>query len=532
MDRGWLIVLGGLGVLVLLRQQAPAALAPGVVAPGSGAALDESGNLIPASLAPGGVTAAPSASGAVATLAPAYATPATPTYTPTTPTYSTPAPTAAPVIAPAPDYSLLFAPDGSPLEGYLKDGLTVVKIGAPFVLPTEGLAVGESFGSEMVGVYPAIDSGEWLAGTVSGVPGSEIATAAIGDGSLEVTQLGSGAVESVLLDLGTFLTVVGVVALLVDIGFVIAGDAPNALKAVNVALDAVALVCLFVPVYGWIIAIVVELVKFIINLFWKPKLTHAQREAIEAARYAEHLHPIFPQLVDSYSPREVLRVLIEWGSGMCGGKHDVAIITGLHNTPAAGFDLYFGDGAATWAGGACGAYYGPNGMAGTLDFDAQAMALATRGQTEDFFALAQAGIVEDKKATINAKVFNLVTTRCEPFAQMAARGLTLDQMDGVAAEYRRTEGLNKFSAIFGFDKWQDMFARTLQPYWTVYIAAHPTEGSLDDFAQTLGYENAIALREAVFAPYRALAERIQALETRLGGLASQIRHQFGEVFGV
>src|SRR6266851_6308118 len=47
--------------------------------------------------------------------------------------------------------------------------------------------------------------------------------------------------------------------LCLDIGFTIIGDAPDVQKAVDVALDVAALICLFIPVVGWVIAIVIQL---------------------------------------------------------------------------------------------------------------------------------------------------------------------------------------------------------------------------------------------------------------------------------
>lgn len=123
------------------------------------------------------------------------------------------------------------------------------------------------------------------------------------------------------------------VGLVVDIGFTIIGDKPDLQKAVDVALDVASLAVLFIPVIGVVIAIIIQLVKFIIDLFGEDLfgggMSHEQREMMEAARYGENLNPMFPQLADCYTPRELFRTIIEWGSGYCGGKHVIAMSINL-----------------------------------------------------------------------------------------------------------------------------------------------------------------------------------------------------------
>lgn len=342
------------------------------------------------------------------------------------------------------------------------------------------------------------------------------------EGSFSVVKAGGTIVKQTdmlgaqaLANLGVVMQVLGVVALVVDMGFVIASNVPDAQKAIDTALDAAMIVCLFIPVYGWIISIVLAVVRFIFDLFAGKlfgSLTHEQREALETAAYAEHLHPIFPAIAHCYAPRELLRVLIDWGSGSCGGTQSVAMVTGLHNTPTQGVDLYFGDD---------GCYYHTGVNAG-ITFDQQAQWLATKGQTSDFFAVAQAGISTTYRNAFNAQMFNVVTARCVVYANMAAQGLTLDDMDKIADEYRRTDTLDRVAAIFGWDSWRGLFASILQPQWSAYVASKPTGGSLNDFARTLGYSDAIALRDAAFAGYMPVGLRVVALEDAIRSLEVEL----------
>lgn len=462
-DRTWLIVLGGAGVLLLLSRR-----------PGG---TDILGSLL-------GHPATPTLpTGTIGIGQPMPTLPVPVTVTPS-PIVLAPTP-----IAPGPAIPL---PTASPVPVISPVSVALV---------TAGLAAGA--GSSLL---PTVQSAVNNSATV------------IKAGGAIATQL-----ELPITNLAEVMLGVGVVALVADMVFVILGDEPNWMKAVDVAIDAASIVCLFIPTIGWIIAIVLQIIRFIFHLFGGGGLTHAQRQILETARYAERLHPIFPQIAQAYSPRELLRVLIAWGSGYCGGTHNVAIGTGLHNFPGPGDELPFGSQD-------CPYHTGPNEG---ITFDEQAMALATRGQTTDFWADAQVGIEANIKVQFNNQVQNTVTARCAVYAEMAAQGLTLDQMDVVAAEFRRTDRLNRFAAIFGWDSWQAMFSMILQPAWADYVATIPANGtgSLNAFAQSLGYADAIALRDAAFSGYRTVGDRILDLEDRIQRAGTWALAQMGAYAG-
>src|SRR5260370_2178229 len=136
-------------------------------------------------------------------------------------------------------------------------------------------------------------------------------------------------------NLGPLLQGLGVAGLAVDIGFTIPSHKADAVKAIDAALDAAALVCLVLAEtgVGAVLAIVIEAVKFLFDLFGSSSFSsaaHAQREALETARFGQNLSPMLPLLANALTPRELLQVLIDWSTGYCGGKQIIAMITWLN----------------------------------------------------------------------------------------------------------------------------------------------------------------------------------------------------------
>lgn len=314
------------------------------------------------------------------------------------------------------------------------------------------------------------------------------------------------------------------VGLVVDIGFTIIGDKPDLQKAIDVALDVASLAVLFIPVIGIVIAVIIQLVKFIIDLFGEDLfgggMTHEQREVLEAARYGENLNPMFPMLANAYTPRELFRTIIEWGSGYCGGTHVVAmsVVLVLHagdvvvaggqavTVPPEMDGVTFGFGNNEQAGGC----YWIKSWANTampqlanITNDEQAVMLGTYAPVNGVAAMAQAGIADWRKEQFNDPTEKLIMTRAQPMRDFLVRHrLTLDEIDQIALEYRAQPHLNALASAFGWPSWQELFASMVETEWHAFNAT-VTDGALSDFARQNGYPTMYAFRAAALASHEA-----------------------------
>lgn len=326
------------------------------------------------------------------------------------------------------------------------------------------------------------------------------------------------------------------VGLVVDIGFTIIGDKPDLQKAIDVALDVASLACLFIPVIGVVIAIVIQLVKFIIDLFGEDLfgggMSHEQREILETARYGENLNPMFPQLADCYTPRELFRTIIAWGSGYCGGTHVVAmsVVLVLHagdtfiaggqrvTVPPEMDGATFGFGNNEQAGGC----YWIKSWAGTampqvanITNDEQAVLLGTYAPVNGVLAMAQAGIADWRKEQFNDPTERLIMTRAQPMRDFLVKyRMSLDEIDQIALEYRAQPHLNALAAAFGWKTWQEFFAAIVNQEWHVFNMT-TTEGSLADFAHQNGYPTMYAFRAAALASHETYYTRAKQAGTVL-----------------
>lgn len=317
------------------------------------------------------------------------------------------------------------------------------------------------------------------------------------------------------LPLGGVLMAVGLV---VDIGFTIISDKPDLQKAVDIALDVASLVVLFIPVIGLVIALVIQLVKFIIDLFGDELFggggkEHEQREILETARYGQNLDPMFPALADALTPRELLKVLIEWGSGYCGGKNVVAMATGIYVRAGDTFMLggrpytvppeqdntllYFADNNVV---GGC--YYFRNTMWAPITNDEMAWILgAYGGDKTRIHAMAQVGIADWRKTQFNDTTINLISARAIPMHDFLVKyHLSLDQCDSIALEYRAQPHLNELAKAYGWATWQEMLGSVIADEWHQFMATI-TNGSLSDFAHRNGYPTMYKYREAAFKSF-------------------------------
>jgi hypothetical protein len=341
----------------------------------------------------------------------------------------------------------------------------------------------------------------------------------------ETPLVGGAFAGAPIASLGGALMAVGLV---LDIGFTIAGDAPDVQKAIDVALDVASLVCLFIPVIGWIIAIVIQVVKFIIDLFggdlFGGGLSHEQREMLETARYSENISPMFPQLAGSYTPRELFRTCADWTSGYCGGKHIVAM--GINLILHEGDVIMVGGKPVTVAGdlgtgapvllppGATQTTLGigdngPNGgqcywLQGTpfaaMTNDEIAWAMAKYGAVNGFIAEAQAGIREDLKTQFNVPTQNILMARTQTMKTFIDHGFTLDQIDQVAKEYRAQPHLADLATAYGFPDWQHFFGFIVNDEWVAFSLS-TTHGTLHDFALANGFQSLYDFRASALASY-------------------------------
>lgn len=320
------------------------------------------------------------------------------------------------------------------------------------------------------------------------------------------------------------------VGLCVDIGFTIAGNEPDVQKAIDVALDVASIAVLFIPIIGVVIALVIQLVKFIIDLFggdlFGGGLSHTQREALETARYGQNINPMFPQLADAYTPRELFHAIVAWGSGYCGGQHVVAMAVSFFipggdvvqvggqpfKVPAPGLTFEPGNNPSP---GAC--YWLANQGLGAITNDEQAILIALYGANT--MAEAQAGIAEALKGQFNTPTRNLIEARTAPMRSFLAHGLSLDQIDQVAMEYRAQPHLNLVASLYGYSDWQHLLSDVLAEEWTRFNFNNG-HGSLADFAKQNGYASMYAFRAAALASYeQPYTDWQNAIDAIAGALA-------------
>jgi hypothetical protein len=353
---------------------------------------------------------------------------------------------------------------------------------------------------------------------------------------------GASGLTTIAAPIASMAGVLMAVGLVVDIGFTIAGNAPDVQKAIDVALDVASLACLFIPVVGWVIAIVIQLVKFIIDLFggdlFGGGLSHAQREAIETARYGQNLNPMFPELANAFTPRELHRAICNWTTGYCGGIHNIAMGVNLvlkegdvvhvggqpYTITAAlgtGSPILLPPGATQITLGIVdnganghGCYALKGGPFEAMTNDEMAWALGMYATKNGVIAEAQAGIAEALKTQFNDPVQNTIEARAQPMANFLAHGLSLDQIDQVALEYRAQPHLNALATAYGWPDWQHMLADVVHDEWLVFNII-TTHGSLHDFALQNGYPTMYAFRAAAFATYESYWERFTNASTAL-----------------
>lgn len=333
-----------------------------------------------------------------------------------------------------------------------------------------------------------------------------------------------------------------VVGLAVDIGFTIAGNAPDMQKAVDVALDAASIAVLFIPVVGIIIAVVIQIVKLIVDIFGEDLfgggLSHDERELLEAAAYSEHLAPMYPALAAAYTPRELWAVIVAWGSGYCGGHQVVAIGVNLilkagdtlrvggqlmtmppdaqnphYDATYGGTLLGFGDNEQV---GGC--YWLRSGPFAAITNDEQAWALGRYAAQNGVHAGAQVGISEDKKAQFNMPTEQVIEARTAPMGRLLAAGYSLDQLDWIVAEYRAQPALKVLATTFGWLGWQQMLGDLLAGEWQSFTA-NVSHGTLTDFARRNGYATMSAFRAAALASHQRYADRLTAVRARSATLA-------------
>jgi len=342
-------------------------------------------------------------------------------------------------------------------------------------------------------------------GALDTASGAEAAAA-----GTETTNV-SGAVMG---NIGVALKVLGVIGVLVDIGFIIAGNQPDALKAINVALDVAILVCMFIPGIGTIIAVVLTVVKLLLSMFGSELFgggeTHKMREAKEASRAMMQAAQMAGELGATLSPRELVRVLWRWASGYCGGTSPVAIVTILYNRPEG---QYLTIGRNPCSPPQHGPYRDWPDV-GAMSLDDQAMALL-KYAVLDFELLIQAGVDPSYLSGANWSLDEGITAKCAAWYElMVEHGLTLDHFDALAAEQRKQPRLAQISSFYGFDDWHALMGWHLQDLWTRYLVTN-RQGTLLEFSQRLGYADWITLRDQVADQYGLEMDKVLDLRDRL-----------------
>jgi len=344
----------------------------------------------------------------------------------------------------------------------------------------------------------AIETGEGLTGD---------AAAAVLDGTVEAVP---ATLDTGMSLLGPALKALGIVGALVDMGFAIAGKLPDAQKAVIATLDAAIIGSLFIPVYGWAIGLVLGAVRAVIGIFGSsifgtPALSSKQREALEAQRTASQgLNPWMQQVAAVMTPRELVPVLIWWGTGYCGGGSSVAVMTSLSG------GLYIGSPGCYVN---TGHPYHEWPDAGQMTRDDMALALCKYGETEARVSV-QAGIAQYYLDDMNSAGIALLQKRMVAWAELVAKGATLDDLDALALEQRQTPHWNTVAAFFGETTWHALVGWHLQDLWTRYLVTS-RQGSMQDFAIRNGYPSWLKMRDAVMVPYDRVMTDVLAFDATL-----------------
>lgn len=348
------------------------------------------------------------------------------------------------------------------------------------------------------------------------VANSEALDAATGAQSAGVEA--TGASTSAYGNLTVALKVLGVVGVLVDIGFTIAGDQPTALKAINVALDVAILVFMFIPGIGQVIAVVLAIVKALLGLFGSSLFgggeSHAVREMREVQRTLEQASGLARELGQALSPRELVRTLWRWQTGYCGGVTPLAIMASLTD-PEGGYLLvaknpcYQNQASAGLPG-----HYREWADSNATTLDDQAIALLKYGQT-DLTVSIQAGVSPSYLSGPDWTLADGVKKKAAAwYEMMTTHQVTLDHLDVLAAEHRKQPRLHQIATFYGFEDWHALMGWHLQDLWTRYQVTN-RQGTLLEFAQRLGYPDWIRLRDFVADSYGLTMDQVLALRDRI-----------------
>ncbi len=328
----------------------------------------------------------------------------------------------------------------------------------------------------------------------------------------------TGASNAIYGNLGTALKVLGVVGVLVDIGFTVTGNQPDALKAINVALDVAILVCLFIPGIGQVIALVLGIVKALLSLFGSSLFgggeSHAVREMKEVQRTLAYVGGMATELGQALSPRELVRVLWRWSTGYCGGVTSVAVMASLTD-PAGGYLLvarnpcYQNQASAGLPG-----HYREWPDANAMTLDDEALALVKYAAT-DLALRIQAGVDPSFLSGPDWSLADGIRAKCAAWQEMmATHGVTLDHLDVLAAEHRKQPRLHQIATFYGFGDWHELMGWHLQDLWTRYQVTN-RQGTLLEFAQRLGYPDWIRLRDFVADSYGLEMDKVLDLRDRI-----------------
>ena len=287
------------------------------------------------------------------------------------------------------------------------------------------------------------------------------------------------------------------------------------------------IVTIWIPVIGWVVALVIAVVKGILSLFGGALFgggkSHAQREAEEVADLmARGAAPFSAAMAAAWSPRELVDAIIPWTTGYCGGIRDIAVMVSL--TPSDGPDPAPTQGPGTILVGQNPCYinagkpYRDWPDADAMTRDDFALALVRYADTDLIQPRAvsiQGGVNPAMLADAEWRLKMMILGKAAAWREAMDAGLTLDALDAIASERRKEPRLRDVAAFFGFPgDWHGLVGWQVQDAWTRYLTTS-RNGSLSDFAARLGFTSWIACRDAVIDSYDATRRRVLALHDRM-----------------
>jgi hypothetical protein len=368
-----------------------------------------------------------------------------------------------------------------------------------------------------------------------------------------------------------------IVGALINIGFDLASDMPDDMKAVAVALDVLNLALVFIPVVGWALAIIAALFKSSILKLMAPPLTHEQRELLELKNVLERTAGMYNYYVRrATSPSLLYYGIAVYNRGDLSHEAVGGVAVALRYLSVDGRWKIIRPAGATPRADGMVQHAGSWVIQGTPQDFITSVALIPEGMEVKI----QAGIALEKLEPANTYLEDHIRLRArmiydaqhmDPDALKIMAHIwhiTRDPvlnvrrwLDGTKINpavgregYEETVGTempvltevlnslyyNDLALYWGFTRqrstgtvvgdWRKLVGATIQPQWTTYHDLAIRSGrmpTLSGFLAYLGEENILTLRQHVFegkypvdgttgvADFEELGLRMQALESNL-----------------